>query len=31
MTKNLIAKVADLGMARDVSKDGEYIKTTEVL
>jgi len=29
--KKLIAKVADFGMARDVSKDGEYIKTTEVL
>ena len=29
--KGLIAKVADFGMARDVSKDGEYIKTTEVL
>ena len=27
----LTAKVADFGMARDVSKDGEYIKTTEVL
>ncbi|XP_078348220.1 fibroblast growth factor receptor 1-like isoform X4 [Oculina patagonica] len=27
--KGLIAKVADFGMARDVSKDGEYIKTTE--
>lgn len=26
----LIAKVADFGMARDVSQDGEYIKTTEV-
>ena len=26
----LNAKVADFGMARDVSKDGEYIKTTEV-
>jgi len=27
----LTAKVADFGMARDVSKDGEYIKTTGVL
>ena len=32
MGKKLIAKrVTDFGMARDVSKDGEYIKTTEVL
>ena len=30
MGKKLIAKVADFGMARDISKDGEYIKTTEV-
>ena len=29
--EGLIAKVADFGMARDVSTDGEYIKTTEVL
>jgi len=29
--KKLIAKVADFGMARHVSKDGEYIKTAEVL
>jgi len=29
--RKLIAKVADFGMARDVSTDGEYIKTTEVL
>ena len=28
--KKLIAKIADFGMARDISKDGEYIKTTEV-
>ena len=28
--KKLTAKVADFGMARDVSRDGEYIKTTEV-
>ena len=28
--KKLIAKVADFRMARDISKDGEYIKTTEV-
>ncbi|XP_022793754.1 receptor-like tyrosine-protein kinase kin-15 isoform X2 [Stylophora pistillata] len=27
--KGLIAKVADFGMARDVSADGQYIKTTE--
>ena len=27
----LVAKVADFGMARDISTDGEYIKTTEVL
>lgn len=26
----LVAKVADFGMARDISKDGQYIKTTEV-
>ncbi|XP_068674838.1 fibroblast growth factor receptor 4-like isoform X2 [Montipora foliosa] len=25
----LVAKVADFGMARDISTDGEYIKTTE--
>ncbi|RMX50922.1 hypothetical protein pdam_00017550 [Pocillopora damicornis] len=28
--KGLVAKVADFGMARDVSTDGKYIKTTEV-
>ena len=28
--KGLVAKVADFGMARDVSTDGQYIKTTEV-
>ena len=28
--KELIAKVADFGMAGDISKDGEYIKTPEV-
>ncbi|XP_058965898.2 fibroblast growth factor receptor 4 [Pocillopora verrucosa] len=27
--KGLVAKVADFGMARDVSTDGQYIKTTE--
>ena len=26
----LVAKVADFGMARDVSTDGHYIKATEV-
>ena len=26
----LVAKVADFGMARDISTDGQYIKTTEV-
>jgi len=26
----LVAKVADFGMARDVSADGHYIKATEV-
>lgn len=29
--EKLIAKVADFGMAPDVSTDGEYIETTEVL
>lgn len=28
--KGLVAKVADFGLARDVSEDGEYIKCTEV-
>ena len=28
--KGLVAKVADFGLARDVSKEGEYIKSTEV-
>ena len=28
--KGLVAKVADFGMARDISTDGQYIKTTEV-
>ena len=26
----LVAKVADFGMARNISTDGQYIKTTEV-
>lgn len=26
----LVAKVADFGMARDISSDGQYIKTTAV-
>ena len=30
LDKKLTAKVTDFGMARDVSRDGEYIKTTEV-
>lgn len=26
----LVAKVADFGMARDISSDGKYLKTSEV-
>ena len=26
----LVAKVADFGMSRDISRDGHYIKTTQV-
>jgi len=29
--KGLVAKVADFGMARDVSGEGQYIKATEVV
>jgi len=28
--KGLVAKVADFVMARDVSKEGEYVEATEV-
>lgn len=30
MGNGLVAKVADFGMARDISKDGQYIKTNVV-
>ena len=30
MGNGLVAKVADFGMARDISKDGQYIKTSVV-
>ena len=28
--EGLVAKVADFGLSRDISEDGEYIKCTEV-